>query len=295
MFHTGVFLSRLYLIHQYRSPAYFRCTAFTLCFLCVCLCQCCISNTDKTYKIAFVRSSGSSKGFGVCLFICVIKSQAQQGKWKPHSLDKMICWCDTSSGPREIHTTPTYLQAVAEQAATLGVHSDLQICRCSLLAPSTRSSHFLHCTWELLPCGCGSLRSCFSKREWPESKVDGFQLGVTETICHRSEAGFRRTTLPGGKSRRCRSFQRGNCVDAAGVQTLAARQCNIAFLANQTHATWAVWSLQQRIKWCLCSDPSIKSRLTTSWITVQWSVTLTGLPGSCFFHLFSVWTPDDTL
>lgn len=93
---------------------------YFLCFLCVCLCQCCISNTDKTNKIARVRFSGSSGGFGVCLFIFVIKSQAQQGKWKPYSLDKMICWFDMSSGPHKMHMTPTYLKAgAAKLAATL--------------------------------------------------------------------------------------------------------------------------------------------------------------------------------
>lgn len=86
--------------------------------VCARLCQCCISNTDKTYKIAFVRSSGSGGGFGVCLFICVIKSQAQQGKWKPYSPNKVICGFDTSSGPHKIHMTPTYLRATAEPEAT---------------------------------------------------------------------------------------------------------------------------------------------------------------------------------
>lgn len=130
MFHTGVFLCCLYLIHQYRSFSYLGQTAVTLYFLYVCLCQRCISNSDKTYKIAFVRSSGSSGGFAVCLFICVIKSQAQQGKWKPYSPDKMICWFDMSSGPHKIHTTPTCLQAVAKLAATLG-YTATRICQYS--------------------------------------------------------------------------------------------------------------------------------------------------------------------
>lgn len=108
-----------YLILQYKSFAYLVHRAFVLYFLCGCLCQCCTSNTDRTYKIVFVRSSGSRGGFGVCLFICVIKSQAQQGKWKPYNLDKVICWFDMSSRPHRIHTTPTYLQVVAKLEASL--------------------------------------------------------------------------------------------------------------------------------------------------------------------------------
>lgn len=156
MFHTGVFLSCLYLIHQYRSFSYSGQTAFTLYFLYVCLCQCCISNTDKTYKIAFVRSSGSSRGFAVCLFICVIKSQAQQGKWKPYSPDKMICWFDISSGPHKIHTTPTCLQAVAKLAATLGYTVTRKSASIQI---STRSRHFLQHGGELLLRGCRSAHS----------------------------------------------------------------------------------------------------------------------------------------
>lgn len=77
------------------------------------LCQCCISNTDKTHEIAVVRSSGRLQLRLCCLsvFICVIKSHAQQGKWKPYSPDKLIWWFDTSGGPHRIHTTPTDCEA----------------------------------------------------------------------------------------------------------------------------------------------------------------------------------------
>lgn len=99
VFHTGVFLSFLYLIHRYKSFSYLGCTAFThtAFFQSICLCQCCISNTDKTYKIAFVRCYGSGAGFGVCLFICVIKSASATGG--NESLTALTKWSVGLIGP----------------------------------------------------------------------------------------------------------------------------------------------------------------------------------------------------